>query len=704
MKKIFDYFFMLVVALATTMTLVCCDDEIETDPEATPILSSVTVNDSLISQTTASIDVEFADLAELNYSYYLTSDEESAVDTIVEIEEGATAYTIELTELTAESDYTISVIGVAASGEQTAAINKTFTTLETYKPAVTKAEIVAGTITENAASIAVTVADADQLFYTIAAENESASDAIEVAIVDNAAVVALTELADTTTYTVVFYATFENGLYKSTEVEVVFTTLAIEQVEPEDDASYTVSNLQVTPTSATIDLAIGEDCEGLIVYADNSEWFNVASITDMITNGYATVITESCTYTMGSYYTPGTTCKYIVVEVSDVETTTNEWGMEATTCTLVGELDDYEVYEFTTGQFDMDYVVNNATSNTVKINSNTPDYTQITIEVTRDGDEEIKSVYCGAVATADLAGTTIGEYLVNNNWFASAYASDFVNEYSGTIDPLSTTIYNLTADTEYTLFTVPVTTSGKIGTITTEATQTKSVNIVVDETLMPTITIVPGLNSVEITIDFGDCAKVFYEYEDKYYSSDYETAKSTIYANVLNNSYVFDSQYYPSPYTHTISGLDQSTEYKFWCMGVKADGTYGAVCEYTYTTTGLDWTGTTTAVVTQVSGTIDEYGFADVVFSVDLSDDTTKATLAVVDPEYIYYDIPANWGKYILENTWNNQYLTADGNITVTLYNSNYKLVVVTENANGVYGTPLVLDVDWDALTPYVSE
>ncbi|MFI3287417.1 MAG: hypothetical protein R3Y61_02975 [Rikenellaceae bacterium] len=796
MKRIYYSILVPLAILALSASLTGCEATDDPQPAPIPVLTSVTVQENLTSQTTASIEVVGENIVELIYSYYLTGDSSDAFSNTVALEDGATTYTIELSELTANSEYTVEVVGEGSDNSQTATKSVTFSTLDVDQPAVTSAELDEASVTANSASISVTVADAtqlfytlavsgesasdpvevalsgnaatielselsdrtdyiatvyatnngntssevevtfttlaaynpvvsatldsesvtsefasfsvtvedaDQLFYTLAVSGESASEPVEVALSDNAAVVELSGLAASTTYDVVFYATNQNGEYRSEDVTVSFETL---NDSGESDTAFTVTNFTTSPTNASYELTLNEGCEGVIVYADQSEWFDINNITSLIEYQSATVYTESGVYSVFSYdMSPSVACKFVVVEVENVEITTNMWGGEAVSCSLVGELSDYEIYEFTTGVFDEDFVINNATDDVVEFLSTTSDFTQIAASVTRNGNENISSVHVGAVKTSELAGTTIGKWVVENNWFVSDWGvkspNAFVDYYGSVYDPLDVTLWSLETGTDYTLFAVPVTTSGAFGTITTYEASTIENVVVVDENLKPSVTINTGLSTAEFVIDFKDCAKVYYEYgyATGYGSAtDLVSAQEVIYSNVLSG-YNVAYDYGSGTATISISWLTESTEYTFWCMGMDADGTYGPVCEYTYTTKSLSWDGATTASATQISGSVDEYGFADIKFNIDLSDDTVMATVAPVSSDYIVYDTPNAWGSYILSSTWYNQYLYADGELTFTFYDSSYKLVIVTEDKDGVYGTPVIVEVDWDALT-----
>ncbi len=798
MRKFYHYLLVPLAVLALSASLTGCKDADVDDPQpaATPVLTSVTVQESLTSQTTASIAVVGENIAELIYSYYTTGDNSNAISKTVALESGATTYTIELSGLTANSQYTVEVVGEGSDKSQTATKSVTFSTLDVDHPAVTSAKLDEQSVTANSASINVTVADATQLFYTLAASGQSASSPVEVAISDNAATIELSELSDRTeyvatiyatnngntssevqvtfttlaaynpavsatlnsesvtsdfasfavsvedadqlfytlavsgesagepvevalsdnaatvelsglaassTYNVVFYATNQNGEYRSEDVTVSFKTL---NESGELETAFTVTNITTSPTNASFEITISEDCEGVIVYADQSAYFSIDNVTNLIEYQSATVYTESGIYSAFSYdMSPSTACKLVVVEVENIEITTNMWGGEAVSCSLVGSLSDYEIYEFTTGVFDEDFVINNATDDVVEFLSTTSDYTQIIASVTRNGNENIASVHVGAVKTSELAGTTIGEWVVANNWFVDdwgvKYPNAFVDYYGTVYDPLNATLWGLETGTAYTLFAVPVTTSGAFGTITTIEASTVENVVVVDENLKPSVTINTGLTTAEFVIDFKDCTKVYYEYG---YASGYgsatdlASAQEIIYSNVLSG-YNVAYDYGDGTATLNISWLTESTEYTFWCMGMNADGTYGPVCEYTYTTKALSWDGATTATATQISGSVDEYGYADVKFNFDLSDDTVVATIAPVSSDYIVYDTPNAWGSYILSSTWYNQYLYADGELTFTFFDSTHKLVIVTEDKDGIYGTPVVVEVDWDALT-----
>ncbi len=663
-----------------------------------PAVTSAKLDEQSVTANSASINVTVADATQLFYTLAASGQSASSP---VEVAISDNAATIELSELSDRTEY-VATIYATNNGNTSSEVQVTFTTLAAYNPAVS-ATLNSESVTSDFASFAVSVEDADQLFYTLAVSGESAGEPVEVALSDNAATVELSGLAASSTYNVVFYATNQNGEYRSEDVTVSFKTL---NESGELETAFTVTNITTSPTNASFEITISEDCEGVIVYADQSAYFSIDNVTNLIEYQSATVYTESGIYSAFSYdMSPSTACKLVVVEVENIEITTNMWGGEAVSCSLVGSLSDYEIYEFTTGVFDEDFVINNATDDVVEFLSTTSDYTQIIASVTRNGNENIASVHVGAVKTSELAGTTIGEWVVANNWFVDdwgvKYPNAFVDYYGTVYDPLNATLWGLETGTAYTLFAVPVTTSGAFGTITTIEASTVENVVVVDENLKPSVTINTGLTTAEFVIDFKDCTKVYYEYG---YASGYgsatdlASAQEIIYSNVLSG-YNVAYDYGDGTATLNISWLTESTEYTFWCMGMNADGTYGPVCEYTYTTKALSWDGATTATATQISGSVDEYGYADVKFNFDLSDDTVVATIAPVSSDYIVYDTPNAWGSYILSSTWYNQYLYADGELTFTFFDSTHKLVIVTEDKDGIYGTPVVVEVDWDALT-----
>ncbi len=577
----------------------CQTNDTGDDPTSdvtTPSISSVVVDQATITASSASIEVAYADIVELNYSYYVVGDDGNALSDSVEVNEESTSYTISISDLEANAKYQIDIYGVDAQGVESSVESKTFQTLI-----------------------------------------------------------------------------------------------------PENDY-YNVSNFVITPSAVTFELTLKDGCEGVALYACETAYFIVSDINTQIENGYATVVTESTIVTLISYANPSTSYNYIIVPVENISEVATDWGGTATSCNIVGSIEDYYVGEVTTGEYDTDFVVNNAASDTVEIGTITADITQFTVNVNRNENENVVAAYCGAVMSSELGDMTVAQWAIANKYFNTAYATYFVTDYY-TLDTITAYITNLSDETQYTIFVVPVTASGAFGTITTAEATTNSYNVTVNEDLKPTVEIAPGLTSATVNITFGDCVKVYYDE----YSTTLDNAKTNIYQNAAYGSFCFTDSGSGTA-TYTISGLSSSTEYKFYCMGVDADGVYGAVCEYTYTTSGSNWDGTTTSTVTQKSGAIDEYGFASVVFNIDISDDTYKATYAPVHEDYISYDIPLNWGKYILANTWYNQTITEDSDVTVTIYDSGYKLVVVTEDAAGAYGsTPVVVDIDWDALDPYVA-
>lgn len=566
---------------------------------------------------------------------------------------------------------------------------------EVVTPIVSSVVVDEAKITVSSVSIEVTYSDIVELnysYYVAGDEDNAIYDSAEVDVESTSYTISLSDLEAYTEYEIEVYGVGAEEV-ESTKVSETFKTLV-----PENDY-YSLSNFAISPSSVTVDLTLKDGCEGVVVYADNASWFNASMVTFSIEGGYATFITESATISLASNATASTLYNYIIVPIANIREEEGEWGGTITTADIIGSLEDYYTQEVTTGDYDADFVITNATADQVKIGTITADITQLTVEVDRTGYEDVVAAYCGAVKNSELGDMSVAEWAVSTKYFNTAYASVyFVTDWGDNFYTSTACIPNLADDTDYTVFVVPVTASGAFGTITTAQATTSSYNFTVNEDLKPTIEIVPGLQSATVNITFGDCVKVYYDD----YSTSYDAAKATIYQNTANGSYCLTDDGSGST-TYTISWLTSGTEYSFYCMGVDADGVYGAICEYTFTTTGLSWDGSTTATVTQVSGSLDEYGFADVVFDIDLSDDTYKATYAVVDESYISYDDVRNWGKYILENPWSNQTITSDGKVTVSVYGSYYRLVVVTEDASGVYGMPVVVTVDWDALDPYVD-
>lgn len=388
---------------------------------------------------------------------------------------------------------------------------------------------------------------------------------------------------------------------------------------------------------------------------------------------YAELIAESGKQKRSYNLLPGN--NYILA-VAPVKADTNSWGGTYIT-EVAGEI---STANFTTPP----YVLNTADAS-VAMEVTAANYESVSISVSAD--DRACGFYYGAVKTEDMNGATLEDYLARNDWFAT-HASSMSN-YASFVDfngvkqaKVSAKVSKLKESTGYTVFAIAADTVGTPGKMVSATCATTPLTFD-SKASVKLRTVSAEYQSVTLGCDFlNGCTHAAYAYalaSDK--KTDAEGLELAL-ANVSDESYHFTGD------DVTLFNLSASQEYTLFVLPIDADGKFGAMQKYSFSTKSVSFTGQArvSAVIT-ASGS-NEYGAT---YSITITKGSGCAKF------YYYYIYDAGEGLSDEEYATRillSYYLESDKDTVVydiETYGEPYKVAVVPVDAAGNNGTPVIL-------------
>ncbi len=702
MKNFTNYFAKSLFAVAALFAISSCEDvaeDVDVVVDPTPAITSVTIAEETIGDTSATVSVEFAEATTIYYSVY-AADASAEAWSEVTVEETATSTSFTVEDLTAETAYSIDVY--ATNGDFTSeTATEDFTTAEDgtvpAAPAPT-VEVAYDAESElGEANFTVTVANAIlyQWAYYTATEDEVDVDALEWTVVAIEADGDYTiEIADEAgDYTLLVEAVAEDedgdGVSLVAEASLDFTIAAAAF----ESTYITAGALKVSTLFASLEVEINTDlCSGFCWQnSTNDEWYNADTFETYFNSGWLTGVTESGVLDLASGYTLNANTNYILdiiaysTDADGVNTKLERISIEYSTAPVaIGTVDatlTLEANESATSVTSLGATVYNA--------------------------EGIYGYYSGSVATSEI--TTDLQTYIETVYLTgySAYAMSFLSydwATSSYVEQESAELSysSLATGTEYTIFVIAVDSDGYIGNISSVTATTTSV--ATDANIKPLVTSKVGSTSAEFEFDFNGCAKVFrynaasWDNADAIYSwflDDMATASS--YGWTLDSYDVVDGKA-----TYTVNYLSMGETYTLYYLGVDADGVLGEMQSLEYTTTTPTFDSTAAVSVTLNTGTAYYYAgeeawpWLEMTFNVEMSDGAVEYMYSsIVESSVTNQDVLQAWGTAVFSSYYT-QTSSESVTGTVTQRYSDEQVVFVPVDADGNYGMPVKYDPKTD--------
>ncbi len=564
-------------------------------------------------------------------------------------------------------------------------------------PTLTSATLQEETLTDVYAAIDVVYADADAIYYVCYLSGETAGEwsSIEVAEDSTAETIEFSELVAESAYVAEFYALNADGT--SETVDVSFTTT----VAPEPIPVITVDNIVTGALMISADVVIDKSvCDGFAIYYTNTAYYSEEYFWYDFPYGYCTYISESGTVQFGSDYYLSSNTNYTLVFAAYTD---NGDG----TYTAVDELITIETATTTPTV--------GASNSTIELVIDDSLTTLTGFGGTVYRNDNIGGYYFGYMATAD-APSGVETWIETTGWFSgyNAYAQTFVEytydpetwiSYPSVVDQKSVIAYNLSDNTEYIAFAIPVDINGNLGQVTSTTVTTSSLSS--DESIKPIVSVTPHETTADFVFEFDNCAKVFHMHAEA--NSTWTTAEIA-YSYFLTD---LTTMYYgwsvdsavDGKISHTETYLAMGTDYNMYYLGVAADGTMGTIQTLSYTTTSPEYTSAATVSIAVTSGQAyyaygldyPDYLYAEVNYTVEMANGAVSYIYGTFDKNYLADQSSIeSWGNYLIGTCYNKTSSTATELTNVYLGSKDYVLAAVPVDASGAYGTPIYVEYnDW---------
>ncbi len=435
-----------------------------------------------------------------------------------------------------------------------------------------------------------------------------------------------TVLGQSSEFVIELVGLYDDEMEESETLTLNFSTLKAEIIN--------VTKIVENPFSIQVDVTfLNEYAEAFYINIERTEWFNMDSFFDNIEGGYSSFdpIQVDTTYTKLAL-TPATDYTLIYIAANIKEDEPREDGslpFEA----FVGDtvILNIRTADFSTGG------VNESITIKVVDTENDIKFSEISPTVIREEfqAETITSFFYGAVKTSDLSSTTLDDYIAT--WFSAEnrYATKF--EYTPTgqwtkvpTDSVKVRIQTLAKNTDYTLFTIPIDSEGRVGNASSSVYRTT------DTELDPSLTF--DYEDAKIgytTVEFVNLTMAEGVNRILYYKSTEELSDEDAIDELV--PYTTSGGNAISAYSKTISGLEPGVKYYMYFMPVNTEkGIPGALIKKTFTTNELVYNESLT-VNASVSEVVQSYGI-QVKCNVTFNEGVTGYYAGAIDLKYSFWD------------------------------------------------------------------
>lgn len=529
-----------VVLLTAAFATVSCNKGEEQEPAPKAVVS-VEVDEP--TSTTVSFTINYENAKTLAYACIEEANVENVELTEVELEEAKGSMPVSLDNLTAETAYVVVAEATNADGVKSDRVTEKFTTAAA--PAPDAPTVVIGNITADitAATVAVTISNADAFYYAVVAKGEEPTE-YKNDVEATATQVVLSELTAATDYT--FYAYAAQG---ETEGEVVskdFTTLAEEGIVLDGEGDIEVTFSSATANALEFDVQLVDlgttTKRAYYIFSEAGKYTEETATEELVNGENASMITSSGLVVVGGDLTP--------------ETSYDVWFIAC----------------------DM----NNKYSDLVKMTESTIAEEPAGEPVAELGEVTDKSITLNYLVDTDNYGTMIMVFTEGTFADDDAALEEFTSgwKYAWTDDSRasSITITNwgmnkmkpIEAETTYQIWVAEMTGAESFGPIT----KLEVTTLPKEEGETPVIE--PG-NIAVITETTSDSVTLYVDWEEDYSevylyaftAEDFnpETDEAEI-VNYVVNEYSWESNecWYQQPGTYTIHNLKPGTSYYVWVM------------------------------------------------------------------------------------------------------------------------------------------
>lgn len=293
-----------VVLLTAAFATVSCNKGEEQEPAPKAVVS-VEVDEP--TSTTVSFTINYENAKTLAYACIEEANVENVELTEVELEEAKGSMPVSLDNLTAETAYVVVAEATNADGVKSDRVTEKFTTAAA--PAPDAPTVVIGNITADitAATVAVTISNADAFYYAVVAKGEEPTE-YKNDVEATATQVVLSELTAATDYT--FYAYAAQG---ETEGEVVskdFTTLAEEGIVLDGEGDIEVTFSSATANALEFDVQLVDlgttTKRAYYIFSEAGKYTEETATEELVNGENASMITSSGLVVVGGDLTPET--------------------------------------------------------------------------------------------------------------------------------------------------------------------------------------------------------------------------------------------------------------------------------------------------------------------------------------------------------------------------------------------------------------
>lgn len=361
----------------------------------------------------------------------------------------------------------------------------------------------------------------------------------------------------------------------------------------------------------------------------------------------------------------------------------NQWGEPGIT-KLMG---DVITYEFETRPYTL-----NAVDATIDMSPSSSNFQSITIDVTKGANAA--GYYYGAVKTSDMGGSNIEDYLAKSDWLssnASSYFSSFANQMGKMQEKMTTRIANLSENTEYTVFAIACDTVGTPGKTVSAVYKTASLTFDSQASVEVT-TISADYRSIVLSCKFlNGCTKAAFAYRRAGSATDKE-GQEMVLTNIEDPTFNFKAGENTS-----LDWLD-SGNYDLFVLPIDGNNQFGKIQKYTISTKTISFDGdaSVTAAITDTKN--GDYG---PIYTITV---TKGANCA----KYYYgntYDFAdgrsdLDYANFFILNTSPLQESNEDTfSYVIDGWGDALKAVVIPVDANGINGTPVIINCPGNPVT-----
>ncbi len=345
----------------------------------------------------------------------------------------------------------------------------------------------------------------------------------------------------------------------------------------------------------------------------------------------------------------------------------------------------------------------------ITVNSDAATFSSVSYTLNNDGD--CLGAILGYVKTSELT-TSVDEY-VKNTWLpAQSYLSiSTFYSYGDTSywETLDKTQSSLVDDTEYTVFSIAVSKGGRLGTISSASASTSAMGY--NSAYNSTVVLTPGNTSTALNVTIPEGVSRVYYYNGKDYTDD--EIKAQLLYNVSNNSTYYS---WTSSGDYSISYLTYLYDYTLATISVTEDGSFSEIQFYHYTTVPVDLSSSASVEITNKvygahswSSSEDAYSLT---FDATMIDGAVGFYLVELSTYYqTDYDGDGVLSaddcatSVIVGNMASSYYYrSGDGTYSAQTTSAEAVIVVLPVDANGVYGTAILMSKTMDAEDDPVGE